>query len=83
MKAFPNWKYKRESVCPKCGASRADISLIEIMAVTWQYDEKKGRYDWTEMEEPAMLGYEINYDERHPEVLAKCNNCGHEWDADK
>jgi hypothetical protein len=28
---------------------------------------------------PEQLDCTIGYDEEHPEVLAKCLSCGHEW----
>ncbi len=67
--------------CPQCGAAPQHCQYIEIQAVTYEYDPKKGIHVPIEYVSPAELDYDVEYDDDHPEVLGKCNQCGHEWAA--
>jgi predicted RNA-binding Zn-ribbon protein involved in translation (DUF1610 family) len=67
--------------CPHCGADMHHCRYTEIQAVTYEYDPKTGMHVPIEYVSPEELDYIVSYDDAHPEVLGKCNKCGHEWTA--
>jgi hypothetical protein len=73
------WLDELKSCCPACGEPATGIHLREIQAVTYAYDPATGHYRINELVSPDVVGWDIRYDDEHPEVTAVCSACGHEW----